>query len=329
MPDLSNSTDPAQPKPTGQSDTIFRKDALNNLSSPEQLDQLMIVTRPRAWISLFGIGIVLCGVVVWAFLARIPTTINGVGILTREGGVYQIVSPSTGTIRDLKTLNSGSKVTEGDVIGHIDQPLLQFQLDELRSRLEKAKKSSPDSDQLEQRLRELEFVYQLKTQIVSPVDGTIVEKKTTQGEFVEAGTSILSLESDKKNLEAVVYIPILMGGKSLFPGIKAQISPVTLDKSLYGYLEGEVASVSQFPSSEQEMLLVLGNKNLVALDNDRGPPYAIRVKIKKDDTSKNGYAWSSPNGKAAEVSSGVLANIKFVLKEQAPISLLFPSLGDR
>ena len=328
MPDPNVPTDSTNASsPANSSGSIFRKDALTNLSSPDQLDQLMIVTRPRAWISLFGIGIVLCGILVWAFLARIPTTLSGVGIIEREGGVYQIVAPSTGIIRKLNDLASGSIISKGEVIGFIDQPMLRFQIDEMKSSLERVKRNGTQSDLLEQKIRELEFEYKLKTEITSPVNGIVVEKKTTTGEAVTAGTNILSMESENRDLEVIIYIPILRGAKQLKPGITAQVSPVTIDKSLYGYLEGEVVSVSEFPSTEQEMLLVLGNKGLVELDNSMGPPYAVTVKLKRDPTSANGFAWSSPNGKSAQISSGLLANTKFVLNQQAPISLLFPMLG--
>ena len=38
---------------------IFRKVALERLSSPEQLDQLMQVTSPKGWLALAGLGALL------------------------------------------------------------------------------------------------------------------------------------------------------------------------------------------------------------------------------------------------------------------------------
>ena len=63
---------------------IFRKVALERLSSPEQLDQLMQVTSPKGWIALLSICGLLAVVVVWGFVGTIPTTASGDGILIRR-----------------------------------------------------------------------------------------------------------------------------------------------------------------------------------------------------------------------------------------------------
>ncbi|HAE55215.1 MAG TPA: NHLP bacteriocin system secretion protein, partial [Acidimicrobiaceae bacterium] len=52
---------------------IFRKVMLDRLSSPEQLDQLMTVTKPRAWLVLGGIGLLLMTFMVWSILGQIST----------------------------------------------------------------------------------------------------------------------------------------------------------------------------------------------------------------------------------------------------------------
>ena len=37
---------------------IFRKSALEKLSSPEQLDKMIVITSPSFWLSMVGAGIV-------------------------------------------------------------------------------------------------------------------------------------------------------------------------------------------------------------------------------------------------------------------------------
>ena len=63
---------------------LFRKVALERLSLPEQLDQLMAVTGPRGWIALAGIGLLLLIAILWSVLGRVATrvsTANLVGCL--------------------------------------------------------------------------------------------------------------------------------------------------------------------------------------------------------------------------------------------------------
>jgi hypothetical protein len=61
---------------------MFRKAALDRLSSPEELDQLIHVTRPRSWVALAALGVLLAAGFLWSLLAVIPTTVSGQGVLT-------------------------------------------------------------------------------------------------------------------------------------------------------------------------------------------------------------------------------------------------------
>lgn len=61
--------------------SIFRKEALERLSSPEQLDQLMKIVTPRSLLPLLALGGLLgCGLL-WSVLGKIPVTTTGQGAL--------------------------------------------------------------------------------------------------------------------------------------------------------------------------------------------------------------------------------------------------------
>ncbi|EDX84550.1 hypothetical protein S7335_2247 [Synechococcus sp. PCC 7335] len=61
--------------------SIFRKEAVERLSSPEQLDQLMRIINPRSWLPLAALGgLLTCGLI-WSFVGRIPVTTTGRGAL--------------------------------------------------------------------------------------------------------------------------------------------------------------------------------------------------------------------------------------------------------
>lgn len=53
-------------------DKLFRKAALEKLSSPEELDQLMQVTTPRAWLALIGVIALMAIGVAIGLLGKIP-----------------------------------------------------------------------------------------------------------------------------------------------------------------------------------------------------------------------------------------------------------------
>ena len=64
---------------------IFRKAALERLSSPEQLDKAITVSKPVSWIALLGLTVVVAAVVVWAVFGSLPDAVAAQGIAVRSG----------------------------------------------------------------------------------------------------------------------------------------------------------------------------------------------------------------------------------------------------
>ena len=67
-------------------DRLFRKDALERLSSPEQLDQLMHIVTLRSWLPLATISALLACGFVWSVIGRIPVTTTGQGVIVYGEG---------------------------------------------------------------------------------------------------------------------------------------------------------------------------------------------------------------------------------------------------
>ncbi len=63
--------------------SIFRKETLERISSPEQLTDYLRVTNPGIWIVLAGIVILLVGFFVWMSVDTIETTVK-VGVSTQN-----------------------------------------------------------------------------------------------------------------------------------------------------------------------------------------------------------------------------------------------------
>ena len=59
---------------------IFRKVALDRLSSPEQLDKLLNVTSARAWLGLVAVALLLGAATVWGYLGSVTTKTGGQGV---------------------------------------------------------------------------------------------------------------------------------------------------------------------------------------------------------------------------------------------------------
>ncbi len=113
---------------------LFRESALERLSSPDQLDQLLRVTRPRGWVSLVALWGLLGAVVAWAFFGSVPTRVEGRGILVAGGGLQTVVAPGTGRIRSIG-VSVGDVIEPGQVIAEINQFDLRDKLQEAKSEL--------------------------------------------------------------------------------------------------------------------------------------------------------------------------------------------------
>lgn len=113
--------------------TFFRKAALEKLSTPEKLDQLIKVTGPRAWIALATVTVFLITGITWSFWGNVKTKLNVTGVLL-GGEIHEIVSTSQGQLVDLK-INIGDTIKNGDIIAVVEQPQLAQQIEEAQASL--------------------------------------------------------------------------------------------------------------------------------------------------------------------------------------------------
>jgi HlyD family secretion protein len=112
---------------------FFRKAALEKLSTPEKLDQLIKVTSPKGWIALVTVFVALTTGIMWSFFGNIKTKLNVVGVLL-GGEIHEVVSTSQGQLIKLN-INIGDEIEKGQVVGLIEQPELFQQIEEVKASL--------------------------------------------------------------------------------------------------------------------------------------------------------------------------------------------------
>ena len=113
---------------------IFRKVALERLSSPEQLDQLLQVTDPKGWLALGALGTILVSALAWGIWGAIPTESTGEGILLRRGGVSDLVAPGAGQIEEV-LVSVGDVIEKGQPVAGIRQEELQRQIADRQTKM--------------------------------------------------------------------------------------------------------------------------------------------------------------------------------------------------
>lgn len=113
---------------------IFREVALERLSSPEQLDQMMQVTTRKGWLALASLGGVLAAALVWGIFGSIPERVGGAGILVLSGGVYEVASESDGRVAEF-AVQVGDTIREGEVVARLARPDLEERIRQARARV--------------------------------------------------------------------------------------------------------------------------------------------------------------------------------------------------
>ncbi len=116
---------------------FFRKSALEKLSTPEKLDQLIKVTSPKAWITLSVVFAALATGIGWAVFGRVSTKLNVTGVVL-GGEVHEVVATSQGQLVKLQ-VRIGDKVEKGTVIAMVQQPDLYQQIEHAKAVLSEKK----------------------------------------------------------------------------------------------------------------------------------------------------------------------------------------------
>ncbi len=130
---------------------IFRQEAVEHLTSPEELDYAIKVVKPQAWLSVSAMGFLVAVAAIWSGYGRIPLTVTGEGILIRPRHVVQFQSPSSGPLLTLK-VKPGEFIKKGDVLGIIDQSNLKQQLQQEQTKLQQLQIQNIEIDNLQKQL---------------------------------------------------------------------------------------------------------------------------------------------------------------------------------
>lgn len=113
---------------------IFRKVALERLSSPDQLDLLTQVVSPKGWLVMLTLAFAVLVATIWGIFGSIPSKVAGQAMLTRSGGVFDVPATAQGRVASLE-VEVGGTVKEGQVVARIEQPELTYEIVAMESRL--------------------------------------------------------------------------------------------------------------------------------------------------------------------------------------------------
>lgn len=101
--------------------------SLEQIASPERLDQLMQVVKPNDFIPVVAVGGFTAIAIFWSFVGRIPVTVTGQGVLISPQRVVELQSPIAGQLQFL-SVKDNQCVKQGEVLATIKPTELEEQL---------------------------------------------------------------------------------------------------------------------------------------------------------------------------------------------------------
>jgi hypothetical protein len=268
--------------------SLFREEAMDKVLSPDELDRLMPVTDPKGWLALIALLALVAAAVIWGVFGSVPVEVGGdKGILLAGDSRNPAVSQTSGLVTDV-LVDIGDHVQEGQVLARV----------------------RPNEG--------------AETDVVSLFDGRVDQILIEKGMFLERGQQVAVIKRGNEPLQAFVF----MSGeqaKQLKKGMQVHVLPSTVKAEEFGFIEGEVTSVSKFPLTEDEMLLLLENQSLVDALNTGGSHHRVDVKLLRDPSTPSGFEWSSSQGPPFAITRGTLCTASFVLDKERPVNLVLPS----
>lgn len=228
-----------------ENNPLFRKAAMDKLSSPERLDVAMEVTSPKGWIALLTVAAMLAGVLVWSWFGSMPSKVDGQGILISGGTLQEIRATGSGTIAKFD-VRVNDLVKADQVIGEIRQVDSAENVKLAREQFEQAQRESSMSNIEDQ--------------------GTIAQNNariaSLRGEIGMLRAQIGSLEADLKSREELLKKGMttaarveqlrqqIIGTRGNISGLNGQI----------GALEAQNAGISQRIRARQGQVEMAGEK---------------------------------------------------------------------
>ncbi len=159
--------------------------------------------------------------------------------------------------------------------------------------------------------------------VISPVEGIVTEVDVKPGVLVQAGSVVAVIEQRGEHLELQGYFGIA-NGKKLRPGMVANVSPLSIERDLYGSIRGTVTQISALPETEAAVTGRTGNATLAGQLMQGGAPIAAIISLTLDPATRSGLSWTSSRGPNVQITAGETAAVTVVVEEKRPIDLVIP-----
>ena len=272
---------------------LYRKSALEKISSPEQLDKALTVTSAYSWIALAAVTLIVVATIVWSIIGTIPVTVTTAGIVASPVSTNAVYTPESGSVTSV-LVYPGSTLRIGDPV---------------------ASYKTGNGD--------------VKT-IYSDQVGTVTEVLAKSGDAITQGNDIIRVSPKANSDQIIVCYVQLSDAKKIERGMQVSVSLSSAESQTYGHMLARVINIDSYVSSNRGMAYVLGTDNNLAstFQRDGGAVVAVTCELYPDPTTASGYYWSNDKGAKLDVTNGSLVSAKVIVEEVRPITKLFSKLKE-
>jgi HlyD family secretion protein len=156
-------------------------------------------------------------------------------------------------------------------------------------------------------------------QIKSGVTGRITYLHRRPGDSVYSGQPIADVQSAASGtaLEVVAYVAA-RNGKRVLPGQAVRLSVAGMPTAEFGYLQGEVKSVSDYPVSPELAQRMLKEATVTEAS------YEVKIRPIARPDAPGQYSWLAGPGRDEGVRAGTKVDVAVQVAERRPITLVLP-----
>lgn len=151
-------------------------------------------------------------------------------------------------------------------------------------------------------------------------------------EEVSAGEIILKVSPDLVKSPSLVPVFVDNTDKgSVSAGMSALVTPVGFNRTEYGGIKGQVASVAPVPSTVDGMEARVGVESIArSIEATTVTPTLVILKLEKSNSQQvinsGGYQWSTSTDLPFEPREGSKINAEITTRYVSPISLVLPTM---
>ena len=265
----------------------FRQKALARLEMPE-LDTPVGLTRPRSWLALVALALVVAAGIGWAYAGSVPRTVTGEGVLTRPRGGFRLQSTVAGQVAEV-FVSRGDAVEPGTPVAAVTQGG--------RSRV-----------------------------VAASADGRVSEVVAQPGQVVVVGSTLAVADRTTRADDPLVAVLYLSSGDAVDVrvGGTVELEVESAPAASFGVLRGRVRSVGRVPESARQIGAFLGDDELGARLSAAGPPVRVVVRLATAAGTPSGLAWSGGKGPPFAVASRMSVTGEIRLPAIRPIDWVMP-----